>query len=194
MHMFLFLGMSLSALLVSLLIYSQSRSMQRKPSRSEDLMFVYVFFDLFIALIVMTIISFAVPHAIWTIGHKEIGTVETVRDSKKILLSSKDGQHYYLIRKSVDGRNTYSMTVEKNKIKETNIFDVEKSEVIVRKKEKNPRYELISIYKIQRLKGKGFISSAVNDMYANVYLQRGKAKYDSEKVKIFLPEEIIISE
>ncbi|WP_368488707.1 hypothetical protein [Clostridium sp. BJN0013] len=188
MLFFLYLSGILSILLGSLLFRRQNRKLKNKKFNKKQLL-EYWIKRMFVNIIVMCILCIfllvIVPLLIWLISPKEVGIMDKITETKNLSPISASNKNY---TKQIIKNNIKIYTVNIGNAKEPNLIDFEKDSVeIVSTKKESPKYEKIARYKMTKLKGDNIISSAVNDIYANIYTQYDEGKFIENKVKIFIP-------
>ncbi|BAH05655.1 hypothetical protein [Clostridium kluyveri] len=186
MLFFLYSSAILSILLGTLLFKRQSKKLKNKKFNEKQLL-EYWIKRMFVNIIVMCILCIfllvVLPFLIWLIFPKEVGITDKITETKN--LSPISNQSY--IKQKINN-NVKVYTVNIGTTQKPNLIDFEKNSLeIISTKKESPKYEKIARYKITKLKGNNIISSAVNDIYANIYIQYGEEKFIENKVKIFIP-------
>ncbi|APM38054.1 hypothetical protein [Clostridium kluyveri] len=188
MLFFLYSSAILSILLGTLLFKRQSKKLKNKKFNEKQLLEYWIkrmFVNIIIMCILCIFLLVVLPFLIWLIFPKEVGIADKITETKNLSPISTSNQNY--IKQKINN-NIKIYTVNVGTAKKPNLIDFEKNslEVISTKKE-SPKYEKIARYKITKLKGNNIISSAVNDIYANIYIQYSEEKFIENKVKIFIP-------
>ncbi|UZQ51934.1 hypothetical protein [Clostridium kluyveri] len=188
MLFFLYSSAILSILLGTLLFKRQSKKLKNKKFNEKQLLEYWIkrmFVNIIIMCILCIFLLVVLPFLIWLIFPKEVGIADKITETKNLSPISTSNQNY--IKQKINN-NIKIYTVNVGTSKKPNLIDFEKNslEVISTKKE-SPKYEKIARYKITKLKGNNIISSAVNDIYANIYIQYSEEKFIENKVKIFIP-------
>ena len=185
MHVFLFLGFILSVLLLLFLyLLDEIKMRQKKIPREKrfDYLKRTVFLKLLICCIFLVLIARGLPFLIWNLGSKDMCQVEKIISKNYIYPLSNSAKKYYVGECTTDNVKYYIVNVSQKSQLLNNIKD-EAVQVMNTGKKESPRYEIIGIYKIKKLKSNSILCSAVNDMYANIYIESITTTKDEEEKK-----------
>ena len=185
MHIFLFLGFILSVLLLLFLyLLDEFKMRQRKIPREKrfDYLKRTVFLKLLISCIFLLLIARGFPFLIWNLGSKDMCQVEKIISKNYIYPLSNSDKKYYVGECTAENVKYYIVNVSKKSVLLNNIKD-EAVQVVNTGKKDDPRYEIVGIYKIKKLKSNNILCSAVNDMYANIYVESITTTKDLEEKK-----------
>lgn len=188
MLFFLYLSALLSILLGILLFKRQNKKLKNKKFDEKQLL-EYWIKRMLVNIIVMCMLCIfllvIIPLLIWIISPKEANITDKITETKELSPISLSNDNY--IQQKINN-DVKICTVNVGTAKKPSLIDFEKNSLeIISTKKESPKYEKISRYKMIRLKGTNIISSSVNDIYANIYLQYNEAKFIENKVKIFIP-------
>ena len=208
MHVFLFLGFIIAVLLLLFLyLLDDIKMIKRKVPKDKrfGLMKRSVFLKILICASVLLFVSRVLPFFIWTFGTKDMCETEKVLTKNKMYQLSQNDSKYYVGEGELEGTKYFVVNVSEKSV----LYDTIKEEnvkVLPTGKREVPRYEIVGIYKIRKLKSNNIFCQAANDMYANIYLQsmdavkeeddkKAKKKSDvvylSQKIVIYAPEDSI---
>lgn len=184
--MLLFLAIStvIGIAIISILITLQSNRLIKYDRWSDNLMTRYVMKDLLLACIVMTFITFLVPSVIWFLGEKDTVLDEVITNSSPIY--NIDDQKYFNIVEN--NSKKYIVINTSDNSKQLTQYDYSKVEIVETSRFMKPRLESVSIYKNYKLVYKNIFVRAVNDIFANIYLDKEDATYLKSINRIYVPK------
>jgi hypothetical protein len=189
MVFFLYISGITSALLGIRLFHIQSKKVKRKNLNEIDSAKYYLtamFVNLFVMCTSIILILFIVPLLIWEIGPKENGIVDRVVESKPISYLSSNVKDKYINKIPSKDSNVFVINTgtAKNPIFQSisaNSVQISKSNI------ESPKYQKIYEYKMKKLKGNNLIINAVNDIYANGYIQYDQGNFVGTRIKLIIP-------
>ena len=187
MHVFLFLGFIIAVLLLLFLyLVDDVKMIKRKVPKDKrfDLMKRTVFLKILICAVVLVVVSRVLPFLIWTFGTKDMCEVDKILTKNKIYKLSSQDSKYYVGEGELEGTKYFVVNVSEKSILYNTIKE-EEVEMQTTGKRDVPRYEIVGIYKIRKLKSNNIFCQAANDMYANIYLESMNAvkEEDDKKAK-----------
>ncbi|MFL0194738.1 hypothetical protein ACJDU8_03995 [Clostridium sp. WILCCON 0269] len=189
MLFFLYLSGTLNILLGAFLFSRQNKKIKTK-NLSEKQILEYWIKKMIVNIMLMCIMSifllFILPLSIWLIGPKEVGIIDKIIETKNLAPISSSNKDQYIKETVTNNVKTYVVNI--GDIKSQNLLDFGSNSVeVISTKKESPKYEKIARYKITKLKGNNIIYSAVNDIYANVYIQYDEGKLVANKIKLIVP-------
>lgn len=190
MLFFLYTSGLLTILLGMKLFHMQEKKLLNK-NYNENQLFNYWIKRMIANLVVMCttacIVLFVIPFLIWIIGPKETGVVDKILETKELAPLSSSDKNQYIKENSDKSGTTYLINLGDEKKSEIQSFGSKSVELVNTKKGQRPKYEKVAQYKMKKLKGNWLIANAVNDIYANVYIQYDEGEYIGNKVRIYAP-------
>jgi hypothetical protein len=187
MLLFLAISIIIGIALISILITLQSNRLIKYDKWSDNLMTRYVIKDLFLACITMIIITFLIPSVIWFLGKKDRVVDEIVTNSTSIY--PIDTQAYFNIVE-INSKKYVAINTSAD-LKQLTQYDYSKVEIVETSRFTKPRCENISIYENYKLVYKNVVVQAVNNMFANIYLDKENATYLKSVIRIYVPKRTI---
>lgn len=188
MVVFLYIGIIVGFIVASIIFNKQSKSMMKKKKSAMDGEKVrislgkFILGDILIGAIIMVIVSFLIPLAIWTTGDKELREVEMITLENEIK-PFKDGS--YIKEEKNDNGEVFIISEKGNKNDYERYYSKDKVEVI--KGAKSGKFQEVLLYKIECLDNSNIINRLVNDTFANIYMESSEAQFIKKKVKIYVP-------
>lgn len=188
MVVFLYIGIIVGFIVASIIFNKQSKSMMKKKKSTMDGEKVrislgkFILGDILIGAIIMVIISFLIPLAIWTTGGKELREVEMITLENEIK-PFKDGS--YIKEEKNDNGEVFIISEKGNKNDYERYYSKDKVQVI--KGAKSGKFQEVLLYKIECLDNSNIINRLVNDTFANIYMESSEAQFIKKKVKIYVP-------
>jgi len=188
MVVFLYIGIIVGFIVASIIFNKQSKSMMKKKKSAMDGEKVrislgkFILGDILIGAIIMVIVSFLIPLAIWTTGSKELREVEMITLENEIK-PFQDGS--YIKEEKNDNGEVFIISEKGNKNDYERYYSRDKVEVI--KGAKSGKFQEVLLYKIECLDSSNIINRLVNDTFANIYMESSEAQFIKKKVKIYVP-------
>ncbi len=188
MVVFLYIGIIVGFIVASIIFNKQSKSMMKKKKSAMDGEKVrislgkFILGDILIGAIIMVIVSFLIPLAIWTTGSKELREVEMITLENEIK-PFQDGS--YIKEEKNDNGEVLIISEKGNKNDYERYYSRDKVEVI--KGAKSGKFQEVLLYKIECLDSSNIINRLVNDTFANIYMESSEAQFIKKKVKIYVP-------
>ncbi|WP_415524518.1 hypothetical protein [Clostridium sp.] len=149
----------------------------------------FLIIDIFIACIGIFFITFILPFLIWNLGNKGYVVETEVLNSYNIKpISSNNKNNIYVKESSIDNKKEYMINVNGS----LQNYDAASIEIEENNYYANsPKYEEVNSYKVYELTGSNIIAKSVNDIYVDVYLDKGKSTFLYKKIHICIPENSI---
>lgn len=188
MVVFLYIGIIVGFIVASIIFNKQSKAMMKKKKSAMDGEKVrislgkFILGDILIGVIIMVIVSFLIPLAIWTTGRKELREVEMITLENEIK-PFQDGS--YIKEEKNDNGEVFIISEKGNKNDYERYYSKDKVQVI--KGAKSGKFQEVLLYKIECLDGSNIINRLVNDTFANIYMESSEAQFIKKKVKIYVP-------
>lgn len=145
----------------------------------------FVLVDIFIGCIIIFIITIILPSLIWTFKEKGYQLEDEVLNTYTIKPLSKSNDKIYV--KEILDRDTKNYIININGSLQE--YDSKSTELVQDNSyEDDAKLIEANEYNVYELKGYGFITSSVNDMYADVYLHNPKKVFVKKKTQICVPK------
>ena len=191
MTLFWFIGFGSAIFIFFFLLYLQNNLIKKSRKNSNIKYRIFkkcMAINLLICTIVILFNIFVLPPILWSLSHKEVSIAEKVDDQKSIYPYSKATINSFVREAASNDGGIYAVSMDKAN---NSIATVDKklTEIVPENKHLDAKIQYISNYKINQIPGKGLFASALNDIYANIYLSRTDATAAGTKVKIFIPTE-----
>lgn len=188
MIILLYIGFIVGFAAAGVMFYKQTRNLHKRTDNETKIrtkLTKFVIVDLVLAFLIMIIISFVIPYGIWIVGKKDLREVEMIvqentlvpfEDGSYVKEESNDNGEIYVVNEKGEGK---SQGYERYYSKEKNIQFIENK--------KKAKYEEVYIYEIKCLENSNPINKAVNDMFANVYMENKDGEFVENIIKIYTP-------
>ncbi len=190
MLFFLYLAGILAMLLGINLFQIQSKKIKNKNYSNELILRYFakkMIGNIIIMCMVVILILFVLPLLIWALSPKEVGPVDKIIETNALSPISSSNKNQYINEVTHKDVKSYTVNVGDSSKEDLQSFDSKSTEVITTNRE-SPKCEKVAVYTIKKIKSNWIIPNAVNDIYANIYIQYNEGKFISNKIKLFVPD------